>query len=102
MRLLTAVSTVRVCQGQPNKRKHSSNDGCFSFAVGHPTVRTERVIFALQKHVVDARPLSLPSAKSVKVVGQRRTSLSGAAKRKASILMGVFLFAFGKAPDKLE
>ena len=43
MRLLTAVSTVRVCQGQPKKR--STQAGCFSFFVrlaAHALGRTLR------------------------------------------------------------
>ena len=73
------MSSVRVCQGQPNK-KASINMGAFLFACLRQVPKTalgtdEQLV--LQVVVVDARPLSLPSAKSVKVVGQRRTSLSG-------------------------
>ena len=63
MRLLTAVSSVRVCQGQPSKEK-TNKSWSFSFAVGHPTEMNypSNTLCC----VVDARPLSLPSAMPIK------------------------------------
>ena len=88
MRLLTAVSTVRVCQGQPKKR--STQAGCFSFFVrlaAHALSRTLRAstVTRSRRFLIQRRTIRCSVAALL-------TSLPGAAKKKEHSIGCVLFF----------